>query len=63
MTARLVDQNSGQAMTLKLSTTRHPVAIPMLTLVILTVHQVGTALEAPLLRHFWQALISLLQTK
>ena len=50
-------------MTFTLPTTRHPVAIPMLTLVILTVHRVGTAMEAPLPRHFWQAPISLLQTK
>ena len=62
-TACLVDQNSGEAMTFTLTTTRHPVAIPILTLVTLTVHRVGTAMEAPLPRHFWQALITLLQTK
>ena len=51
------------AMTFTLPTTRHPVAIPILTLVLLTAHQVGTALEAPPPRPFWQALIILLQTK
>ena len=61
--ARLMDLYSGEAMTLQLSTTRHPVAVPMLTLVILTVHRVGTAMEAPSPRPFWQALLILLQTK
>ena len=61
-TARLMDLLS-EAMTFTLPTTRHPVAVPILTLAILTVHRVGTAMEAPLPRHFWQALISLLPTK
>ena len=39
------------------------VAIAMPTLAIPTAHQVGTAMEAPLPGLFWQALISLLQTK
>ena len=54
---------SVEAMTFTLPTTRHPVAVPLLTLAGLTAHQVGTAMEAPSPRHFWQALISLLQTK
>ena len=58
-----MDLLSVEAMTLKLTTTRHPVAVPILTLAILTAHQVGTAMEAPSLRHFWQVLISLLPTK
>ena len=58
-----MDLLSEEAMTFTLSTTRHPVAVPMLTLVTLTAHRVGTAMEAPLPGHFWQALISLLQTK
>ena len=58
-----MDLLSVTAMTFTLSTTRHPVAVPILTLAILTAHQVGTAMEAPSPRHFWQALISLLQTK
>ena len=58
-----MDLLSVEAMTLTLSTTRHPVAIPILPLAILTAHQVGTAMEAPPPAHFWQALISLLPTK
>ena len=50
-------------MTFTLPTMRHPVDIPILTLAIPTAHQVGTAMEAPPPGHFWQALISLLQTK
>ena len=50
-------------MTLTLPTMRHPVAIPILTSAIPTAHQVGTAMEAPSPRHFWQALIVLLQMK
>ena len=60
-TAPLMDLLSVQAMTLPF--TIHLVAIPMPTLVLLTAHQVGTAMEAPSLKHFWQALISLLRTK
>ena len=62
-TARIVDLLSVEAMTFTLPTTRHPVAVPILTLSILTAHQVGTAIKAPSPGHFWQALISLLQTK
>ena len=58
-----MDLLSVEAMTFTLSTTRHLVAIPVPTLAMITAHQVGTAMEAPSLRHFWQALISLLQTK
>ena len=58
-----MDLFSEEAGTLPFTTTRHPVAIPILPLAILTAHQVGTAMEAPSLRHFWQALIILLQTK
>ena len=58
-----MDLLSVEAMTFTLPTTRHPVAGPILTLAGSTVHQVATAMEAPLPRHFWQALISLLQTK
>ena len=61
--ARLMDLFSVEAMTFTLPTTRHPVAIPILPLAILTAHQVGIAMEAPSPRHFWQALIILLQTK
>ena len=58
-----MDLFSVEAMTFTLPTTRHPVAVPLLTLAILTAHQVGTAMEAPSPTHFWQALITLLQTK
>ena len=56
-----MDLLSVEAMTLPF--TSHLVAIPIPTLALLTVHQVGTAMEAPLPGHFWQALICLLQTK
>ena len=46
-----------------LPTTRHPIPIPLLALVMFTGHQVGTAMEAPPPTLFWQALILLLQTK
>ena len=62
-TARLMDLFSEGAGTLPFTTTRHPVAVPIPTLAMITAHQVGTAMEAPSLRHFWQALIILLQTK
>ena len=58
-----MDLLSVEAMTFTLTTTRHPVADPRLNLAGSTAHQVGTAMEAPLPRHFWQALIGLLQTK
>ena len=58
-----MDLLSVEAMTFTLPATRHPVAIPILTLAIRTAHQVGTAMEAPSPTHFWQALIILLQTK
>ena len=60
-TARLMDLLSVEAMTLPFSS--HLVAFSIPTLTILTAHQVGTAMEAPSPRHFWQALIILLQTK
>ena len=56
-----MDPRSEEAMTLPL--TIHLEALPIPTLVLLTAHRVGTAKEAPLPGHFWQALISLLQTK
>ena len=58
-----MDLLSVKAMTFALSTTHHPVAVPILLLALPTAHQAGTAMEAPSPRHFWQALISLLQTK
>ena len=53
-TARLMDLLSEEAMTFTLPTTRHPVAIPMPTLAILTAHQAGTTLETPSPERFWQ---------
>ena len=47
-----MDLLSEEAMTFALSTTRHPVAIPMPTLAGLTAHQAGTAMETPSPRHF-----------
>ena len=63
--ARLMDLLSEEAMIFTLPTTRHPIAIRILTLVMFTGHQVGTAMEAPPPRHFWQeeAIINLHQTK
>ena len=58
-----MDLLSVEAMTFTLSTTRHPVAVPILTLAGSTAHQVGTAVEAPSPTHFWQVLSGLLQTK
>ena len=58
-----MDLLSEEAGILPFTTTRHPVAIPILTLAIPTAHQVGTDMEPPSPTHFWQALISLLQTK
>ena len=62
-TAHLMDLFLEQVGTLPFTTTRHLVTVPIPTLVILTDHQVGTALEATSPRHFWQALFGLLQTK
>ena len=62
-TARLMDLFSEEAMTFSLPTTRHPVAVPMPTLAILTAHRAGTATEAPSPRHFWQEEVILLQMK
>ena len=47
MIARLMDLLLVEAMTFILSTTRHPVVVPVLILAILTPHQAGTAMEAP----------------
>ena len=58
-----MDLLSEQAMTFTLLTTRHLVAVPIPILAINTAHQVGTAMEAPSPILFWQAPISLLQTK
>ena len=65
MTARLMDLLSVEAMTFTLTTTRHLVADPKPTLAMITAHQVGTAMETPSPRHFWQeeAIINLHQTK
>ena len=49
--ARLMDLLLVEAMTLELSTTRHPVVVPVLFLAILTPHQEGTAMEVPSARH------------
>ena len=58
-----MDPLSEQAMTFTLLTTRHLAAVPIPILAINTAHQVDTAMEAPSPILFWQALISLLQTK
>ena len=60
-----MDLFSETAMTFTLPITRHPVAVPKPTLVILTAHQVGTTMETPSPRHFWQeeVIIILHQTK
>ena len=58
-----MDLLSVEAMTFTLSTMRHLVAVPVPTLAMITAHQLGTATEAPSPILFWQALISLLQTK
>ena len=52
-------------MTFTLPTTRHPVAVPMPTLAILTAHRAGTTMETPSPRYFWQGevIIILHQTK
>ena len=52
-------------MTFTLPTTRHPVAIPMPTLAILTAHRAGITTQAPSPGHFWQeeVIIVLLQMK
>ena len=65
MTARLMDLLSVEAMTFTLPTTRHLVADPIPTLAMITAHQVGTGMETPSPRHFWQeeAIINLHQTK
>ena len=64
-TARLMDLFSDEAMTFTLPTTRHPVAVTMPTLAILTAHRAGTTMEAPSPGHFWQeeVIIILHQTK
>ena len=60
-----MDLLSLEAMTFTLPTTRHLVAVPIPTLAMITAHQVGTAMETPSPRHFWQeeAIINLHQTK
>ena len=60
-----MDLFSETAMTFTFPTTRHPVAGPMQTLAIITAHQVGTTMETPSHRHFWQeeVIIILHQTK
>ena len=60
-----MDLLSVEAMTFTLPATRHLVAVPIPTLAMITAHQVGTAMETPSPRHFWQeeAIINLHQTK
>ena len=60
-----MDLFSETAMTFTLPATRHPVAVTMPTLVILTAHQAGTTMETPSPRHFWreEVIIILHQTK
>ena len=58
-TARFMDLFSEEAMTF---TCLHLVKIQP-TLAILTAHQAGTTITNTSPRHFWQALITLLQTK
>ena len=60
-----MDLYSEEAGTLPFTTTRHPVAVPLPTLVVLTAHQAGTTMEGPSPRHFWQeeVIITLLQMK
>ena len=64
-TARIMDLLSEEAGTFTLPTTRHPVAVPMPTLAILTAHQAGTTFMTSSPGHFWQeeVIIILLQTK
>ena len=62
-TARLMDLLSEEAIPFTLPTMRHLMEIPMPTWAGLTAHQAGTTMETLSPRHFWQALISLLQTK
>ena len=60
-----MDLLSVEAMTFTLPTTRHLEVVPIPTLAMITAHQVGTAMETPSPRHFWQeeAIINLHQTK
>ena len=60
-----MDLPSEMAVTFTLPTTRHPVAIPMPTLAIITAHRAGTTTEALSPGHFWQeeVIIILHQTK
>ena len=64
-TARIMDLFSVEAMTFTLPTTRHPVAVPLPTLAILTAHRAGITTQAPSPGHFWQeeVMIILLQIK
>ena len=60
-----MDLPSDMALTFTLPTTRHPVAVPMPTLAILTAHRAGITTQAPSPGHFWQeeVIIVLLQMK
>ena len=60
-----MDLFSEEAMTLPFTTTRHPIAVTMPTLAILTAHQADTTMETPSPTHFWQeeVIIILHQTK
>ena len=60
-----MDLFSEEAGTSPFTTTLHPVAVPIPTLVILTAHLAGTTMEGPSPGHFWQeeVIITLLQMK
>ena len=60
-----MDLFSVEAMTFTLPTTRHPVAVPLPTLAILTAHRADITTKAPSPGHFWQeeVMIVLLQMK
>ena len=54
---------SEEDMTFTFPTPRHPIAIHIASLAILTVHRAGTATAAPSPEHSWQELTRSLQTK
>ena len=60
-----MDLPSEMALTFTLPTTRHPVAIPMPTLAIITAHRAAITTQAPSPGHFWQeeVMFILLQMK
>ena len=46
--------HSEEEVTFTYQTTRHPIAIQVATLAILTAHRAGTATTAPSPKHSWQ---------